>query len=660
MTAFLVALGGNENYSKKREDLLQLVQDASKMSQDERNEFLEEKDENKFLLELFDGMAVSYKNTLDGYVTTLFFNFDLDKDHGLNVVEATVLFQAYLQEYISKHKLAKFLEQIDTDGDSVVQLEELKGFISSGIAMTDLQREMYSSRGKFHGVLLKFLDAVQADRESRLPRLMHHISQGIVNSKIESHIQTIWRWYDIDRDGVLNETELKIFLEHHLGTVHNVDDLISMAVSREPITAALLTNLFSVLLQLEDRESAEYVGLSEIHKAMHSTALQMNRILANRKDPLVYFFLQMWPTFDVDSNGALNNTGTEKNDTIFYGKVPEKSAVTAFLVALGGNENYSLKREDLLQLVQDASKMSQDERNEFLEEKDENKFLLELLDGVCDKYNTSIEGYVSSIFPYCDLDNDDGLNTIEATVLFQSFSNEVCSRTHLEQFLSKVDADGDSMIQLGELVAFIRGCISLSQSQKFAYSSRSNFHQTLLKFCDGVKAEQEKTVAGIAFERLFCEIDTDSSGTITKKELLKSLRKKGVFQNIAENYDVLKPLMNARTFLKTFENINSSNTGEITREEFRAFVHTKVQTSERDIALEMFFKEVDTDNSGVITKKELLKALSRPEVFKTIAIKHESLRPLLSGKTYMSTFQEIAKKKEGITFENLQNFVQKL
>ena len=38
----------------------------------------------------------------------------------------------------------------------------------------------------------------------------------------------------------------------------------------------------------------------------------MNRILANRKDPLVYFFLQMWPTFDVDSNGALNNTGTEK------------------------------------------------------------------------------------------------------------------------------------------------------------------------------------------------------------------------------------------------------------------------------------------------------------------------------------------------------------
>ena len=166
------------------------------------------------------------------------------------------------------------------------------------------------------------------------------------------------------------------------------------------------------------------------------------------------------------------------------------------------------------------------------------------------------------------------------------------------------------MIQLGELVAFIKGCISLSQSQKFAYSSRSLFHQTLLKFCDGIN-EQEKAVAGVAFERLFREIDTDSSGTITKAELLKSLRKKGVFQNIAKNYDVLKPLMNARSFQKTFEKINSSSTGQITMDEFRAFVHTKVQTSERDIALEMFFKEVDTDNSGVITKKELLKALSK-------------------------------------------------
>ena len=214
--------------------------------------------------------------------------------------------------------------------------------------------------------------------------------------------------------------------------MHNLDDLIGTAIKREPITAALLTNLFSVLLQLDDKKSADYAGLSELHNTLQSTALRMNHVVTNRKDPLVYFFLQMWPTFDLDSNGALNVAGTEKMIQYFTGKVPEKSAVTAFLVGLSGDENYSLKR-GLLQLVQDASKCRMSESFWGREKKTSSCWNCLMVFVIS---TTQALRLRCVVFPCCDLDGDNGLNTVEATVLFQSFSNEVCSRAHLEQFLS--------------------------------------------------------------------------------------------------------------------------------------------------------------------------------------------------------------------------------
>mgnify|MGYP006126455547 CR=1 FL=1 len=660
VTSFLTALNGGDNPSIKKEDLVQLVQDAASMSRAERQQFSEEKEENKFLLELLDGVRRTYEITIEGYVASLFFIFDLDRDHGLNVLEATVLFQTYGDQDISKPKLEKFLEQIDMDGDNVVQLEELVRFIKDGTAMTPLQRNQYASRGKFHGVLLKFLDGIKADREMRLPLLMHLLVPDAKRADVERYITDNWGRYDIDRDNVLNASELIVFIEHHTGTSLAIDDMVDVAVGREPVTAAFLSTLFSSVLQLSDDERGQYAGLSELHKAMDVAAHRVDHTMKHRKDPLVYFFRQMWPKFDVESDGTLNEVGAEKMIQYFTEKIPERVAVTSFLTALNGGDNPSIKKEDLVQLVQDAASMSRAERQQFSEEKEENKFLLELLDGVVEKYESTLEGYIASIYPYFDLDNDDGLNVIEARVLFQSFSNQTVSREQVSQFLSKIDSDGDNAIQLDELAFFVGSGISLTPSQKQDYGARGAFHAILLKFFDGIKADREKAVANVAFEQFFCKIDTDSSGTITKKELLKSLRKTNVFNSIAQKYDVLKPLMNTKTFLTTFEKINSSNSGEVTMEEFKAFVSTKLQTSERDIALEKFFKDVDTDNSGTITKKELLKAMSKPKVFEAVALKHESLRPLLNGKTYLQTFRLIAKKREGVTFDRLQEFVNKL
>ena len=67
-------------------------------------------------------------------------------------------------------------------------------------------------------------------------------------------------------------------------------------------------------------------------------------------------------------------------------------------------------------------------------------------------------------------------------------------------------------------------------------------------------------------------LDTDKSGTISKKELLRGMRKTKIFEGIAKKHNKLRPLLNGKTYLNTFKNINKSGTNEITYEELKEFV----------------------------------------------------------------------------------------
>ena len=62
----------------------------------------------------------------------------------------------------------------------------------------------------------------------------------------------------------------------------------------------------------------------------------------------------------------------------------------------------------------------------------------------------------------------------------------------------------------------------------------------------------------------FDTIDTDKSGTITKKELLKSLRGSSV---LAEKYPALRPLLHVKKFSGIFEEIDVDESGDLTFDE---------------------------------------------------------------------------------------------
>jgi Ca2+-binding EF-hand superfamily protein len=78
-----------------------------------------------------------------------------------------------------------------------------------------------------------------------------------------------------------------------------------------------------------------------------------------------------------------------------------------------------------------------------------------------------------------------------------------------------------------------------------------------------------------ALQQIFDEIDTDKSGTISKKELLKSLRKSEILAKVAKIYPKLKQLLSAKKYSNTFLNIDADDSGDISFDELMAFVELK-------------------------------------------------------------------------------------
>ena len=84
-----------------------------------------------------------------------------------------------------------------------------------------------------------------------------------------------------------------------------------------------------------------------------------------------------------------------------------------------------------------------------------------------------------------------------------------------------------------------------------------------------------KKYAEEELRNFFDTIDTDKSGTITKKELLKSLRGSSVLSQLAEKYPALRPLLHVKKFSGIFEEIDVDESGDLTFDELLTFIRSK-------------------------------------------------------------------------------------
>ena len=158
-----------------------------------------------------------------------------------------------------------------------------------------------------------------------------------------------------------------------------------------------------------------------------------------------------------------------------------------------------------------------------------------------------------------------------------------------------------------------------------------------------------------ALEKLFEAIDTDHNGELDSEEMMNAMRDNPNVLKMVENEEALRPLLNPATYSGAFAAMDLNKDGVVSMDEILTFCdHFEERAATRMHNLRLFFKLVDVDHDGELTKEEVLEALNTdPEVRKLVS-EEPSLVPLLSPSHYKEAFKMMDTDGDGtITLEEL-------
>ena len=250
--------------------------------------------------------------------------------------------------------------------------------------------------------------------------------------------------------------------------------------------------------------------------------------------------------------------------------------------SIDGNNNGKIKQTALIKFVHDGLNLSKADRASYTASGDGiDVMLLKFFDSVKEKI--IVYHYILEKWPVFDVDNVGYLTPFQTKLFIEMESRNEISKNDCQVFINSIDENQDNQIDQNELIEFILHGLNLNNFQRETYASRGGSQKQVIAFFDAFRVRAGvipviplRDIKDIQDDKLllafFNILDTDKSGTISKKELLRAMRKTKIFEGIAKKHNKLRPLLNGKTYLNTFKNINKSGTNEITYEELKEFV----------------------------------------------------------------------------------------
>ena len=165
-------------------------------------------------------------------------------------------------------------------------------------------------------------------------------------------------------------------------------------------------------------------------------------------------------------------------------------------------------------------------------------------------------------------------------------------------------------------------------------------HKDAIEFedLDPETIQQKKDVKG-----LFAMIDTDSSGVITKDELMVAYRTDENVQAFIKDSVLLRPLFMLEQFEDAFMQLDKDAGGGVSFKEFWAF--TQTEGDEKNVR--GLFEAIDRDGNRNITKAELIDAFQNDEEVLALANQCKTMKAMVEKGDWDAVFEKIDTDEEG-------------
>ena len=100
------------------------------------------------------------KGNISDFLQHIWDKYDADKSGGIDAEETRNMIVDITGKSVSTDSCEQFLKSIDTDGDMLIQKDELADFIFRGINLSDILRQQYAARGELHAIIIDFFNGL--------------------------------------------------------------------------------------------------------------------------------------------------------------------------------------------------------------------------------------------------------------------------------------------------------------------------------------------------------------------------------------------------------------------------------------------------------------------------------------------------------------------
>ena len=173
---FLNQINSGTDDTISREELTKFIHAGIHMNDEMREEYSTRGELHKTIVEFFVGIdearlkfkkdaeTIKHKRELDAFLAHIWTRYDTDNSGGIDSDETKQMIEDITGHNVSSTKCKQFLRHIDSDGDNVIQREELLKFIFAGINLSEEGKEKYASRGDLHNTIIEFFNGVNKKR----------------------------------------------------------------------------------------------------------------------------------------------------------------------------------------------------------------------------------------------------------------------------------------------------------------------------------------------------------------------------------------------------------------------------------------------------------------------------------------------------------------
>ena len=180
-------MDANGNGLIDRTELINFIETGVKLSAEQKKEYSERGPLQAIMVQFFNGIeskmvafqkeapptilkkedVAEKEKNINSFLDSIWERFDTGNKGSLDSADLQRLFVHFSNSEISHDDCAAFLSQIDTNGDSMINQNELSNFIAYGFHLSDSQRKEYASRGQMQFTIVAFFDGVDKEIASR-------------------------------------------------------------------------------------------------------------------------------------------------------------------------------------------------------------------------------------------------------------------------------------------------------------------------------------------------------------------------------------------------------------------------------------------------------------------------------------------------------------